>query len=119
MSEVVVVLHNIRSAHNVGSIFRTADAAGCKNLYLCGVTPGPLDRFGRPDPRIAKVALGAEQCLPSEHKSSTLRLLRSLHREGYEIIAVEQHTRAHSLYDVRLSRAKHKRYALVLGAEVQ
>src|SRR3989338_4797253 len=114
---VVVALHNIRSAHNVGSIFRTADAAGCKKLYLCGVTPGPFDRFGRPNPKIAKIALGAEQYLPSEHKTSTVKLLQSLRRDGYEIIAIEQHSRAQSIYKVRLSRARHKRYALVLAEE--
>jgi 23S rRNA (guanosine2251-2'-O)-methyltransferase len=55
-----VLLHNIRSAHNVGSIFRTADAAGIDKIYLSGYTPRPIDRFGRIQKDIAKTALGAE-----------------------------------------------------------
>src|ERR1700686_5413317 len=60
MSEIAILLHNIRSAHNVGSIFRTADAAGAGKIYLSGYTPRPIDRFGRPQKEIAKTALGAQ-----------------------------------------------------------
>jgi tRNA G18 (ribose-2'-O)-methylase SpoU len=57
-------LHNIRSTYNVGSIFRTADAAGVKKIYLTGYTPAPIDRFGLPRKDIAKVALSAERTMP-------------------------------------------------------
>ena len=57
----MLVLDNIRSAHNVGSLFRTADAVGVEKLFLCGTTPAPIDRFGRERSDVAKVALGAEK----------------------------------------------------------
>ncbi len=59
--EIAILLHNIRSTHNVGSIFRTADASGVSKVYLSGYTPTPIDKFGRPRKDIAKVALGAEK----------------------------------------------------------
>ena len=61
--EVALLLHNIRSAHNVGSMFRTADAAGVRAVYLSGYTPTPIDRFQRPQKDITKTALGAEQSI--------------------------------------------------------
>ena len=90
MQETVVILHNIRSAHNVGSIFRTADAAGVSKIYLAGVTPTPIDRFGRTRKDIGKVALGAEQSMYWEHVSDTVPLLQRLKGEGVQIVAVEQ-----------------------------
>ncbi len=63
-ARVFVALENVRSAHNVGSVFRTADAAGAAGVFLVGVTPAPVDRFGRPQPEIAKTALGAEHIMP-------------------------------------------------------
>ena len=57
---LTLILHNIRSVHNVGSIFRTADAAGVSKILLSGYTPAPLDRFGRARKDFAKVSLGAE-----------------------------------------------------------
>ena len=56
-----LILHDIRSAHNVGSIFRTADAVGINKIFLTGYTPAPIDRFGRKVKEIAQVALGAEK----------------------------------------------------------
>jgi tRNA G18 (ribose-2'-O)-methylase SpoU len=55
----IVILDNVRSTHNVGSIFRTSDGAGVSKIYLLGITPSPIDRFGRPQPEIAKTSLGA------------------------------------------------------------
>ena len=63
---MVVLLDNIRSLHNVGSIFRTADAVGVEKLYLCGITPTPRDRFGEVPLPLAKVALGAEKTVAWE-----------------------------------------------------
>ena len=86
----VVVLPDIRSAHNVGSIFRTSDAAGVNKIYLSGYTPTPLNKFNRPQAQIAKTALGAEKSIPWEYFESHAVLLRKLKKEGFKIIAIEQ-----------------------------
>ncbi len=94
MHEVAVLLHNIRSAHNVGSIFRTADAAGVKHIYLSGYTPIPVDRFGRPQKDIAKTALGAETSLVWEYHKTPSKVLRQLKTAGWEVVGIEQDVRA-------------------------
>jgi 23S rRNA (guanosine2251-2'-O)-methyltransferase len=88
--EVVILLHNIRSTHNVGSIFRTADALGVSKIYISGYTPLPIDKFKRPRKDIAKVALGAEKNISWEYISEPEKLLKKLKREKYQIVAVEQ-----------------------------
>ncbi len=113
--ETALILHNIRSEHNVGSLFRTADAAGISKIYLCGYTPAPLDRFGRPASGIAKTALGAELSIPWEKKVSTLAIIRSLHKDGFQIIAIEQDPRA---VDYKKAKLK-KKTAFLLGEEVK
>ena len=92
--KIVIILHNVRSAHNVGAIFRTADAIGVERIYLSGYTPLPLDRFSRPVKEIAKTALGAEQTIPWEKISRIDPLLTRLSREGWSLVAVEQDVRA-------------------------
>lgn len=94
MRETALLLHNIRSAHNVGSIFRTADAAGISRVYLSGYTPTPTDRFGRSQKEIAKTALGAERGLAWEHHATPMSLLSKLKKEHWRIIGVEQDKRA-------------------------
>jgi 23S rRNA (guanosine2251-2'-O)-methyltransferase len=89
-----VILHDIRSAHNVGSIFRTADGAGVTKLYLCGYTPAPTDRFGRVVEDIEKTSLGATESVPSEHFEHTSECVKRLQSDGVRIVAVEQHARA-------------------------
>jgi len=91
---IAVLLHNVRSTHNVGSIFRTAEAAGVKKIYLSGYTPTPTDRFGRVQKDIAKTALGAEEMLPWEYYSSPSKIIAELKRGGWEIVGVEQDKRA-------------------------
>lgn len=86
----VVVLDNIRSAHNVGAIFRTADGAGVSKIYLCGYTPTPIDRFGREQAEIKKTSLGATQSVKWEHVEKITELIDRLHSEGYTIASVEQ-----------------------------
>lgn len=93
MKETAVLLHNIRSAHNVGSIFRTSDAAGVSRVFLSGYTPTPIDRFGRPQKDIAKTALGAE-LVPWEYSKNAPSLIRRLKKEGWIIVGVEQDARA-------------------------
>jgi 23S rRNA (guanosine2251-2'-O)-methyltransferase len=91
---MIIILPDIRSAHNVGSIFRTADAAGVEKIYLTGTTPAPIDRFGRPRADIAKVALGAEQTVSWEYVKDIAHLLIQLKQEGNTLIAVEQDQRS-------------------------
>jgi len=113
--DIVVVLDNIRSLHNVGSIFRTADAAGISMIYLSGITPAPLDRFGNFRPQMTKVALGAEKTVPWKKAAETLKLVKRLKNAGYEIISAEQDKRA-----VPYAKfiPKNKKVALVVGPEV-
>ena len=89
-----IILHSVRSAYNVGSIFRTADAAGVSKIYLCGYTPTPVDRFGRKRRDIAKVALGAEETVPWEYFKTTKEAVGMLQEDNVEIIAVEQSEKA-------------------------
>lgn len=117
---MVAILHNIRSLHNVGSMFRTADAAGIEKLYLCGITPAPVDRFGNVRPQVHKVALGAERHVTWDKRHETWRVIDELRSEGYKIIAVEQHPKAIPYYDVTRDRGHEtKKIALVFGNEVK
>ncbi len=87
---MIAILDNIRSLYNVGSIFRTADAAGVEKIYLCGVTPEPIDSFGKPRQQFVKVSLGAEKTVAWEKARSVSRLIDKLKKEEYKIWAVEQ-----------------------------
>lgn len=112
----MVVLDNIRSIFNTGSIFRTADALGAEKIYLCGYTPSPLDKLGRLRPRFLKVSLGSESSVEYAKKVSTLRTINQLKKEGYEILAVEQSDRSTPYYK---HTPQSDKYALVLGHEVR
>ena len=94
MRRIAVILHNVRSAHNVGSILRTADASGASHVYLSGYTPLPKDRFGRVNKEIAKTALGAEQFVPWSHAPEPFRLVSMLKQRGWHVVGVEQDPRA-------------------------
>lgn len=93
MKDFVLVLPNIRSGHNVGAIFRTADGAGVQKLYLTGYTPVP------PHKAIDKVSLGAEKWLPFEYSKTTAPILKKLKKEGYTIVALEQTPKSVSIYE--------------------
>lgn len=110
-----ILLHNVRSAHNVGSIFRTADAAGVSTVYLSGYTPRPLDRFGRAQKEIAKTALGAERFLTWEYAMTPDAIVKKLRADGYRIIGVEQEARSR---DYRSFKPKGKSL-YVFGNEVR
>lgn len=112
--EVAVLLHDIRSAHNVGSLFRTADGAGVSHIYLSGYTPLPVDRFGRAQKEIAKTALGAETFLPWEYHASPVTVISMLRKKGWCVVAVEQDKRA---LDYRKFRIR-KPTLFILGNEV-
>ncbi len=117
MKEFVVILHNIRSLHNVGSIFRTADAAGINKLYLCGITPTPLNALGRPEEKLAKVALGAEKYILWEKAHSTAKTIGALKKDEFTILALEQSKR--SIPYNKFKPKRNERVALVLGNEVK
>ena len=93
MSKIHIILDNIRSTHNVGSIFRTAETAGVLCIYCLGTTPAPVDRFGRARSDIAKVALGAEKLVDWEYVEDlgASKLITRLKKERFKIVAVEQH----------------------------
>lgn len=89
-NKIAVLLHNIRSTHNIGSIFRTADAAGVSHVYLSGYTPTPTDRFGRTRKDIAKTALGAEKTIEWSHIHDVSSLVSKLRHDRWHIVGVEQ-----------------------------
>ena len=108
---VIIILDNIRSMHNVGSAFRTADAFLIDKLYLCGITATPPQR------EIRKTALGAEDSVDWEYCENPLKLVSSLQSEGYTIISVEQVEESVDLNDFKPDL--NKKYALVYGNEVE
>lgn len=118
--EIVLVLSNIRSAHNVGSIMRTADAAGVAKIYLAGVTPAPINHVGMVRQQLTKVSLGAEHMVPWQTVRSPLLLMRKLKEEGYRIFAVEQHERSVPYIEILQSRdIRQARIAFVFGSEIK
>jgi len=135
MKEIVVVLHNIRSLHNVGSIFRTADAAGVKKIYLCGITPAPVDVFGKPRPQLTKVSLGAEryvewdasassaQVASASSAQATLKLLENLKKQGFKIFAIEQNKKSIPYFKIKIkdtiTRDSARKTAIILGNEIR
>jgi len=94
MRRIAVILHNVRSAHNVGSILRTADASGVSHVHLSGYTPLPKDRFGRINKEVAKTALGAEKFIPWSHVPDPFQLVLMLQKRGWRVVGVEQDSRA-------------------------
>jgi tRNA G18 (ribose-2'-O)-methylase SpoU len=120
---MIALLYNIRSLANVGSIFRTADAAGLKKLYLCGITPAPLDKFNRPRPPLVKVSLGAEKYLDWDNDCrsprATSNLIKNLKAAGYRIFAIEQAKNSVPFSRVELSKKEAEKICLVVGHEVR
>lgn len=114
----VFILDDVRSVHNVGSLFRLADCAGISKLYLCGVTPAPLDRFGRVRSDMQKVALGAEKTVGWESGSLT-KVLNTLKKEGFTIVALEQDVKSVDYKKVEklLADAGKKQIAFWFGNE--
>ena len=106
---IAVVAHDLRSAHNVGSVFRTADSAGLRHVYLTGFTPTPEHRGVR------KTALGAEDAVPWGHHEDEHALVLQLKAEGYTVAALE---RAEGAVGIEAVEARHFPLALVLGNEV-
>ena len=113
--KIAVLLHNVRSAHNVGSIFRTADAAGAAKVFLSGYTPRPIDRFGRVQKDITKTALGAEKFLAWEYKKSPTVIISKLKKVGWHITAVEQNKKSMDYKKFRLKKPT----LFIFGNEVE
>lgn len=121
--QITVIAHNIRSTHNIGSIFRTCDGFGVEHLYLSGYSPYP--QLNRGDDRlphiarklsaqISKTALGAEATVPFSYHPDPVNLIESLKKDGYAIYALEQHDSS-----IPISQAPaDERVALLLGEEV-
>lgn len=108
---LIVVLDDVRSMHNVGSVLRTADAFRVEEVVLCGITGTP------PHPEIHKTALGAEESVGWRHTATALEAVNELRQRGYTVLSVEQVTESIMLPTFRAERGKH--YAVVLGNEVK
>ncbi len=121
--DVRLLLDNIRSVHNVGSVFRTAETLGISRIYCAGTTPTPLDRFGRKRKDLAKVALGAEDSIRWEHvggdsKSDSIELVKRLKKEGFQVIALEQAENSVDYKAVDIKKSLQDKILIILGAEV-
>lgn len=112
--ENILILCDIRSAQNVGSLFRTADAVGIDLIYLVGITPTPIDKYGRPLGSLSKTALGAERSIAWKYEAALVPLLEDLHADGYNSIAIEQSESAVNYRTVSLSG----KTVFILGNEV-
>ena len=115
---ISVICHGIRSVHNVGSIFRTADAAGVEKIYLCGITPNPRDRFGKIRPDFAKVSLGAEKSVAFESARTTEEAIAKLKADGWIILALEQSPNSIPYDQIQNSLLAPRALCLILGSEV-
>ncbi|MFA5870884.1 MAG: TrmH family RNA methyltransferase [Candidatus Paceibacterota bacterium] len=115
--KLVGILSDIRSLHNVGSMFRTADGVGIEKLYLCGITPEPFDRFGRLQKEFSKTALGSEKNVEWEYRKSITKLIKKLKSEGCMIYAIEQAENS-TQYNKFSKSKKKKNVAFIVGNEV-
>lgn len=112
---MIIVLDNIRSGHNVGSILRTAEFFGLGEIYLGGITPGPEHK------EVKKTSLGAEKNLRIKKHYSIFRLVAKLKKEGHKILALEQDRRAINIFKSKEQFVNHKAFnklALVIGNEL-
>lgn len=90
----ILIIHDIRSVHNVGALFRTADSVGIHRIIISGYSPTPLDRFGRVRSDMAKSALGAERSVPWEYSENIIETLNQLKNDGYVVVGLEQDPRS-------------------------
>lgn len=121
--EIIVILNNIRSGENVGSIFRTCDAIGVSKIILCGYTPAPIDRFGRENKKLLKSSLGAEKFVPwerAENFGATVADLKNQKNSfpDFLVVGVEQSKNSIDYRKVKQLAACSKHLVLVFGNEV-
>jgi tRNA G18 (ribose-2'-O)-methylase SpoU len=109
-----IILEDIRSAYNVGAIFRTADGAGVAKVFLVGYTSAPIDRFGRPQPEILKTSLGASATMAWEQVATTKEIIERLQASGVTVAAVELAKGSISLKDF----IEPEQVAYIVGNEV-
>lgn len=107
---IVVVLDEVRSMHNVGSVFRTSDGFLIESIYLCGLTPQPPHRD------IQKTALGATETVAWKHVTTTQQAIDELKQKGFTVIAIEQVHNSIPLHQFKIDKSK--KYAIVFGHEV-
>lgn len=110
-NRVVIILDNIRSMHNIGSVFRTADAFLMEKICLCGITATP------PQKEIHKTALGATESVAWQYYDKTIKAIEEAKAAGYTILAIEQTEKAHTLEEISID--PQEKYALVFGHEVK
>ncbi|AZA55766.1 TrmH family RNA methyltransferase [Chryseobacterium shandongense] len=108
---LIVVLDNIRSMHNVGATFRTADAFLIQKIILCGITPQPPHR------EIHKAALGATESVDWDYESDINTVITDLKSQGFEVVGIEQTTNSEMITDFSIDKSK--KYAVILGNEVE
>ncbi|TCP27932.1 SpoU rRNA methylase family protein [Tenacibaculum skagerrakense] len=108
---IIVVLDNIRSLNNIGSVFRTSDAFLIEKIYLCGITATP------PNKEIHKTALGATESVKWEYVEDTLELIKKLKNQGVKVFSIEQADNSTMLDELSVSREE--KYAVVFGNEVK
>ncbi len=111
MKKLIIVLDNIRSTFNVGSIFRTADATGCTKIYLCGITPTPEN------PKMKKTSLGSENTVDWKYYPNTLTALREIKQNSIPIYGVELTKKSKDFQDFQYFENKTEEIALVFGHE--
>lgn len=109
-----LILPDIRSAYNVGAMFRTADGAGVTKIFLTGYTPTPIDRFGRNQAEIEKTSLGASLTMDWEQITDLPQLIGELQKDGVTVVAVEQSEKSVSLKDFKVP----DKVAYLMGNEV-
>jgi tRNA G18 (ribose-2'-O)-methylase SpoU len=109
-----LIIENVRSAYNVGAMFRTADGAGVNKIFLVGYTPTPIDRFGRIQAEVSKTSLGASEIIPWEAVQSSVDVVRWLKTQGFTVVAIEQTPSSISLKDFHVP----PKVAYIMGNEV-
>lgn len=122
MRRIVLIVHDVRSAHNVGSMLRSADGFGVERVYLAGYTPYPATANDsrlphvakRATQQIAKTALGAEKTLRWHRESDVLGLVTKLREEGFSVVALEQTSKALAITDFETAGD----VALIVGSEI-
>ncbi|MBX4200119.1 TrmH family RNA methyltransferase [Candidatus Parcubacteria bacterium] len=111
----VLILDNIRSVENTGSIFRTAEGLGVSKIYLVGTTPAPVDRFGRKRSDFAKVSLGAEETMDWTYVKGIKEVIEELKSQNFQVISLEQNEKSKNLKEFKSENL----FALVVGNEVE
>lgn len=106
--EIYIIANNIRSRHNVGAIFRSADAFGIKKIYLCGITPQPDHQ------RVEKVSLGAEKTVAWGYIKRAADIVKKLKKDGVQIVALEKNSTSRPIQSVKLK----SKVVIILGNEV-